>query len=52
LIERTSINRTVTLTAGSANDSERPNVSRWQLKLPQAATTDHAHYVRFGFLVI
>jgi len=37
LIERTSINRTVTLTAGSANDSERPNVSRWQLKLPQAA---------------
>ena len=38
LIERTSINRTVTLTAGSANDSERPNVSRWQLKLPQAAT--------------
>ena len=37
LIERTSINRTVTLTAGSANDRERPKVSRWQLKLPQAA---------------
>src|SRR5205823_1650873 len=36
LIERTSINRTVT-TAASANDSERPTVSRWQLKLPQAA---------------
>src|SRR5204862_8036623 len=36
LIERTSINRTVT-TAASANDSERPIVSRWQLKLPQAA---------------
>jgi len=32
LIERTSINRTVTLTAGSANDSERPTISRWQLK--------------------
>src|SRR4029077_16806937 len=38
LIERTSINRTVTLIAGSANNSGRPNVSRWQLKLPQAAT--------------
>ena len=38
MIERTSINRTVTLTAEGANDSERPNVSRWQLKLPQAAT--------------
>jgi hypothetical protein len=37
LIERTSINRTVTLTAASANDRERPKVSRWQLKLPQAA---------------
>ena len=37
LIERTSINRTVTLAAESANDSERPKVSRWQLKLPQAA---------------
>jgi hypothetical protein len=37
LVERTSINRTVTLTAASANDSERPTVSRWQLKLPQAA---------------
>jgi hypothetical protein len=37
LIERTSINRTVTLTAASANDRERPTVSRWQLKLPQAA---------------
>jgi hypothetical protein len=37
LIERTSINRTVTLTAASANDSERPKVSRWQLKLPQRA---------------
>src|SRR5438067_6728917 len=37
LIERTSINRTITLATGSANDSERPNVSRWQLKLPHAA---------------
>src|SRR5205823_6904472 len=37
LVERTSINRTVTLTAGSANDRERPTISRWQLKLPQAA---------------
>jgi len=37
LIERTSINRTVTLTAASANDRERPTISRWQLKLPQAA---------------
>jgi hypothetical protein len=37
LIERTSINRTVTLAAASANDSEHPTVSRWQLKLPQAA---------------
>jgi len=37
LIERTSINRTVTLTAASANDSERPKISRWQLKLRQAA---------------
>jgi hypothetical protein len=37
LIERTSINRTVTLTTGGANDSERPTVSRWQLKLPQTA---------------
>ena len=37
LIERTSINRTVTLTAARANDRERPKVSRWQLKLPQAA---------------
>src|SRR5204862_6424181 len=39
LIERTSINRTVTLTAASANDCERRKVSRWQLKLPQAAIT-------------
>jgi hypothetical protein len=37
LIERTSINRTVTLTAVSASDRERPTISRWQLKLPQAA---------------
>jgi hypothetical protein len=37
LIERTSINRTVTLTAASANDRERPTISRWQLKLPEAA---------------
>src|SRR5438067_11686141 len=37
LVERTSINRTVTLNAGSANDRERPTISRWQLKLPQAA---------------
>src|SRR5258707_2167606 len=37
LIERTSINRTITLTAARANDGERPKVSPWQLKLPQAA---------------
>ena len=37
LIERTSIDRTVTLTAASSNGGERPTVSRWQLKLPQAA---------------
>ena len=37
LIERTSIDRTVNLTAASANDRERPTISRWQLKLPQAA---------------
>ncbi len=37
LIERTSISRTVNLTAASANDRERPTISRWQLKLPQAA---------------
>jgi hypothetical protein len=37
LIERTSINRTVALTAANANDRERPTISRWQLKLPQAA---------------
>jgi hypothetical protein len=38
LIERTSINRTITLAVASANDRERPTISRWQLKLPQAAT--------------
>jgi hypothetical protein len=37
LIERTSINRTVILAAASSNDHDRPTVSRWQLKLPQAA---------------
>ena len=37
LIERTSIIRTVTLTAANANDREHPTISRWQLKLPQAA---------------
>lgn len=37
MIERTSIDRTVSLTAASSNDRERPTVSRWQLKLPQAA---------------
>ena len=36
LIERTSISRTVNLTATHANDRERPTISRWQLKLPQA----------------
>jgi len=36
LIERTSISRTVNLTAASANDRGRPTMSRWQLKLPQA----------------
>jgi hypothetical protein len=35
LIERTSISRTLHLTAASANDGERPTISRWQLKLPQ-----------------
>ncbi|PYK72278.1 MAG: hypothetical protein DME44_04980 [Verrucomicrobia bacterium] len=33
---RTSISRTVNLTATHANDRERPTISRWQLKLPQA----------------
>jgi hypothetical protein len=37
LIERTSISRTVNLAAASANDRERPTISRWRLKLPQAA---------------
>jgi len=37
LIERTSISRIVNLTAAGANDRERPTISRWQLKLPQAA---------------
>jgi hypothetical protein len=37
LIERTSISRTVNFAAASANDRERPTISRWQLKLPQAA---------------
>jgi hypothetical protein len=36
LIERTSISRIVNLAAASANDRERPTISRWQLKLPQA----------------
>jgi hypothetical protein len=36
LIERTSISRTVNLSAASTNDRERPTISRWQLKLPQA----------------
>src|SRR5439155_16156065 len=37
LIERTSISRTVILAAASVNDRERPTISRWQSKLPQAA---------------
>jgi Protein of unknown function (DUF3999) len=37
LIECTSIERTVSLNAGTANDPKRPTLSRWQLKLPQAA---------------
>ena len=37
LIERTSISRTVNLPAANANDRERPTISCWQLKLPQAA---------------
>jgi hypothetical protein len=37
LIECTSIERTVPLSAGTANDPKRPTLSRWQLKLPQAA---------------
>src|SRR5256886_6320565 len=37
LIERTSISRTVNLAAASANGREHPTISRWQLKLPQAA---------------
>ena len=37
LLERTSIERTVSLTATSGNDPKRPRVSRWQVKLPQAA---------------
>ena len=36
LIERTSIERTVNLAAASANDRERPAVSRWRLTLPQS----------------
>jgi hypothetical protein len=37
LIECTSIERTVPLHAGIANDPIRPALSRWQLKLPLAA---------------
>jgi Protein of unknown function (DUF3999) len=37
LIERTSIERTIPLNASTANDPKRPTLSRWQLKLPQAA---------------
>jgi hypothetical protein len=37
LIECTSIERTVPLNAGIANDPKRATFSRWQLKLPQAA---------------
>ncbi len=37
LIECTSIERTVPLNAGTANDPKRLTLSRWQLKLPQAA---------------
>jgi len=36
LIECTSIERTVSFNARSANDPKRPTLSRWQLKLPQA----------------
>jgi hypothetical protein len=37
LIECTSIERTVPLNAGTTNDPKRLTLSRWQLKLPQAA---------------
>jgi uncharacterized protein DUF3999 len=35
LLERPSISRSIPLTAVPANDSKKPRVSRWSLKLPQ-----------------
>ena len=37
LIECTSIERTIPFNTETANDPKRPTLSRWQLKLPQAA---------------
>src|SRR2546430_14019170 len=37
MFEHTWFPRMLTLAAASANDHERPTISRWQLKLPQAA---------------
>lgn len=37
LIERTSIERTISLNGTSANDPDRPRFSRWQVKLPQSS---------------
>jgi hypothetical protein len=35
LFERTSLSRPISLNAAAANDSKKPAVSRWSLKLPQ-----------------
>jgi hypothetical protein len=37
LLERTSISRPISLIAAAVNDSKKPSLSRWSLKLPQAA---------------
>jgi hypothetical protein len=37
LLERISISRPINLNAAAANDSKKPSLSRWSLKLPQAA---------------
>jgi Protein of unknown function (DUF3999) len=37
LLERTSISRPINLNATAASDSKKPTLSRWSLKMPQAA---------------
>jgi hypothetical protein len=37
LLERTSISRAIHLNAAAANNAKRPALSRWSLKMPQAA---------------